>query len=221
MSWITISFLAALVISKVIHHLITNKENRESDEKMEFNRKLQMKTLIEEREERSDFREFDESEFWKIMDEIQSRSKTSFKNSMGVFNDVIKKYSPEELIQLDNLLFRLFKENVNQDIYACSRIIFKSSDLGVTLLLMNLLMTRGKVFFKQACLNPNLIIGKEFIDIEGIVFQDVISEVYTSKTLKLIPEIISSEESFINIPGNVCSDKDLPSRYQELWFHFY
>ena len=155
------------------------------------------------------------------MEEIQSRSKSNFKNSMGVFNDLIKKYSAEDLIRLDNLLSRLFKDNINQDICAASRIIFKSSDLGATLLLMNLLMTRGEVFFNQACYNPNLIIGKEFTDIDGRVFQDIISQVYAAKTLKLIPEVIYPDHYVLEIPGQECTDKELPSRYEELWFNYY
>lgn len=221
MSWITIALLSALILSKVIHHFIINRENRQSDEIMDHERKLNAKKLLEERAERMDFSEIEESEFWDIMDEVQSRSKTSFKNSMGVFKDLIKKYSAEELIRLDNLLSRLFKENVNQDIYAASRIIFKTPDLGATLLLMNLLMTRGEVFFKQACYNPNLIIGKEFTDIDGSVFQDIISQVYSAKTLKLIPEVIYPEDFILKIPGQECTDKELPSRYEELWFNYY
>lgn len=221
MSWITIALLSALILSKVIHHFIVNRENKKSDEMMDHERKLHAKKLIEERVERTDFSEIEESEFWEMMDEIQSRSKSSFKNSMGVFKDLIKKYSPEELIRLDNLLSRLFMENVNQDIYAASRIIFKTSDIGATLLLMNLLMTRGEVFFKQACNNPNLIIGKEFTDIDGRVFQDVISQVYSSKTLNLIPEVIYPEDYRFEIPGQECTDKELPSKYEELWFNYY
>lgn len=220
--WISVSVLSVSLLIKLIHGYLTNRENKKSDEMMNYQRKLQAKKLYEEREERTDLSEMAEEEFWEIMDAVHKRSKKSFKNSIGVFNDLIKKYSPEELIQLDNLLIRLFKENVNQDIYAASRIIFHVDDLGATLVLMNLLMTRGEVFFKQACQNPNLIIGKEFTDIEGRVFQNVVADRYFSETLKLIPEIVLDEnEEPLEIPGEKWTEKDLPTRYQELWFHYY
>lgn len=221
MSWMYIALISSLIGVKLIHFILTRRENKKSDENVELSEKHRAKKLIEEREERVDLTEIDESEFWEIMDQVHRRSKTSFKNSMGVFKDLIKKYTPEELVRLDNLLLRLFKENVNYDINAASCIIFKTSDWGATLLLMNLLMTRGEVFFKQACLNPNLIIGKEFTDIEGRVFQDVISDVYSAKTIKLIPEIILDDHEELDIPGEKWSDKELPSRYQELWFHYF
>lgn len=221
MTWITIIVLCALFSVKLIHLWITKRENKKSDEMFLLNEKHRLKKLIEEREEREDFTEIEETEFWKMMDEVQSRSKASFKNSMGVFNDLIKKYSPEELIQLDNLLTRLFKDNLNYDIYAASRIIFKTPDLGATVLLMNLLMTRGEVFFKNACINPNLIIGKQFTDIDGRIFQDIVSDMYSEKTIKLIPEVIVSDDEEFIIPGVKWTEKELPSRYQELWYTYY
>lgn len=221
MSWFTIVVLSSMVIVRLIQYLLTRSENKKSDDKMDFIRKHEIKTLIEEREERLDRSEMDEAQFWDIMDKIHNRSKTSFKKSTGVFKDIIYKFSPEELIQMDNLLLRLFREYINYDIYAASTIIFKTADLGATIRLMNLLMTRGEVFFKNACLNPNLIIGKEFKDIDSRDFNDVIANVYFLKTSKLIPEVIYLEDEELIIPGEPWTEKSLPSRYEELWFAYY
>lgn len=221
MSWFTVLVLSSMVIVRLIQYLLTRSENKKSDDKMDLIRKHEIKTLIEEREERLDRSEMDEAQFWDIMDKIHNRSKTSFKKSTGVFKDIIYKFSPEELIQMDNLLLRLFREYINYDIYAASTIIFKSADLGATIRLMNLLMTRGEVFFKNACLNPNLIIGKEFKDIDSRDFNDVIANVYFLKTSKLIPEVIYLEDEELIIPGEAWTEKSLPSRYEELWFAYY
>jgi hypothetical protein len=221
MSWFTVLVLSSMVIVRLIQYLLTRSENKKSDDKMDFIRKHEIKMLIEEREERLDRSEMDEVQFWDIMDKIHNRSKTSFKKSTGVFKDIIYKFSPEELIQMDNLLLRLFREYINYDIYAASTIIFKTADLGSTIRLMNLLMTRGEVFFKNACLNPNLIIGKEFKDIDSRDFNDVIANVYFLKTSKLIPEVIYSEDEELIIPGEPWTEKSLPSRYEELWFAYY
>lgn len=221
MSWFTVLVLSSMVIVRLIQYLLTRSENKKSDDKMDLIRKHEIKTLIEEREERLDRSEMDEAQFWDIMDKIHNRSKTSFKKSTGVFKDIIYKFSPEELIQLDNLLLRLFREYINYDIYAASTIIFKTADLGATIRLMNLLMTRGEVFFKNACLNPNLIIGKEFKDIDSRDFNDVIANVYFLKTSKLIPEVIYLEDEELIIPGDPWTEKSLPSRYEELWFAYY
>jgi|GEM_PF-4374591 len=221
MSWFTVLVLSSMVIVRLIQYLLTRSENKKSDDKMDLIRKHEIKTLIEEREERLDRSEMDEAQFWDIMDKIHNRSKTSFKKSTGVFKDIIYKFSPEELIQMDNLLLRLFREYINYDIYAASTIIFKTADLGATIRLMNLLMTRGEVFFKNACLNPNLIIGKEFKDIDSRDFNDVIANVYFLKTSKLIPEVIYLEDEELIIPGEAWTEKSLPSRYEELWFAYY
>lgn len=221
MSWITILLLGSLIGVRLIYNYITKKENEKVDEQQLLNYQQEMKTLIEEREERENFTQFPEPQFWMLMDEVYERSQSSFKNSMGVFKDLIKPLNPNELIQLDNLLMHLFKENLNYDIYAASRIVFKTPDLGATLLLMNLLMTRGEVFFNNACLNPNLIIGKTFKDIDGRVFEDVVAEVYLAKTKKLIPEVIPPEDFELKISGKKWTEKELPSRYNELWFSFY
>lgn len=221
MSWFTIVVLSSMVIVRLIQYLLTRSENKKSDDKMDLIRKHEIKTLIEEREERLDRSEMDEAQFWDIMDKIHNRSKTSFKKSTGVFKDIIYKFSPEELIQMDNLLLRLFREYINYDIYAASTIIFKTADLGATIRLMNLLMTRGEVFFKNACFNPNLIIGKEFKDIDSRDFNDVIANVYFLKTSKLIPEVIYLEDEELIIPGEAWTEKSLPSRYEELWFAYY
>ncbi len=195
------------------------RENEEIDIRHEENRKKQLKELIEQREERSVTEEYDEKEFWSLIDKIRYRSKESYKNHLGLLKDYLSKFSSNDLIKLDNLVNRLCRNAVNQDLYAASTIIFKTSELSAVFLLMSIFMTRGEVFFKQASLKPDFIIGKNITDVEDQIISDVIAEVYFTKTNKLIP-LPAPEDDELELPGEKWAEKDLPSRFQKLWMEF-
>ncbi|MEM9023469.1 MAG: DUF4240 domain-containing protein [Bacteroidota bacterium] len=214
-----ITLVIGLILIFAISFYFRRKDVQTMEDGFERRRKETLAHLIENRETRTLDYEFDEAEFWTLIERIGKRSKQSYKNSVGLFKDFIGKYDAAELIGLDNLLVRLYKEYVTQDVCAAAAIILSSTEPSTTLLLMNVLISRGEVFFKQACHNPNLIIGKAITDIENITYADMIAEVYFLKADKFIPLVAEAELAF-EIPGEPWAEKDLPSRYRELWMAF-
>lgn len=103
-----------LLVVLAINHFRSKKEEKESFEKSEELRKGQLKKLVTERESRTIKTEFNEERFWKLIDQIRTRSKDSYKNFLGVFRDEIKGFTEEELVELDNLIIRLTLSIVNQ-----------------------------------------------------------------------------------------------------------
>ncbi len=212
--FLVVALIAAIAI---VRYFLTTTNDQEVEKSLEERRKTELKDLIENREERLDKSEFDEATFWNLIDQIRERSGDNYFNGLGLFKDFFSKYDQEDLIKLDNLIARLFRENISHEIHAASTIIFKSSEFPLAFVLMNIFMLRGQVFFKQACQNPELIIGKSIEDADKRLFHDVIAELYTAKTRKLIP--IPQEEEY-EIKGTPWKEKELPSRFNKLWMEF-
>ncbi len=217
MSSIGLIFLLGSIAWGVYKAFIEEKEEEEAAINYEKQRKQELKELVESREERASLEE-NEEKFWELIDKARGRSKNSFKNHLGVFKDYLNKLQPEELIKIDNLITRLLKEGVSYDLSAAAAIIFKSGDIGSTFVLMTLFMTRGEVFFNQAILDPKLIIGKTVEDIEPKLIGDMIDELYYLKAKKLIPLYPDTEE--LTLKGEPWKERDLPTRYSELWNQF-
>lgn len=211
--------IVVLVIVALFRFLNAAGTKSQDEHYLDEIRKENLKRLLETREERTDLEEFDEEEFWKIIDTVQRRAKDGYTFHLGIFRDVLSQKEPAELIKLDNLYHRLMLENLSHDLTAASTLLFKSTSLEFTFVLMNLSIFRGEVFFKNACHNPNLIIGKSFSHIETRTIEDLISDVYTRKTRRLIPTRPEPAEPF-EMPGEPWQEKDLPSRYPELWDAF-
>lgn len=215
--------MATLIIIALIvgyRFLIQNpgKKNEEL-RAWEAQRRDELKRMLENRQERTLLDEFDEDAFWEIIDKIQTRAKDGYNFHLGLLRDYMANFSPSELIRLDNLMHRLLMENISRDLTAASTIIFKNSDIRFTILLMNILIFKGQFFFRNACVNPNLIIGKELTGLEDRIISDVIADVYTRKTRELIPEIPEPETPH-EIEGDPWTQNQLPSRYRELWEAF-
>tara|TARA_R110001606_G_scaffold291836_1_gene439766 strand:- start:249 stop:905 length:657 start_codon:yes stop_codon:yes gene_type:complete len=211
-------WLIVVIIILVVNYYRDKKTDEEFEIQQEFNKKSILAYQIENREVRTDFEEFNEDEFWKLIEKSSESCKGSYKNQLGLLMDYFRKYSKEELIQLDNLVNRLYREFISQDLLAASYIIFKTSEISATYLLMSIFMTRGRVFYKNACLNPNLIIGKKLNEISDYTIPDAISEIYKRKTDMLIP--IPEEQEEFEIKGKKWSERELPSKYSELWLAF-
>ncbi len=208
-----------IIISILIFRKVNQDSAQDSFEEDEKKRRAELKEIIEQREERLNFEEFDEERFWAILENLRSRGGDSYKNNLGLFRDVITKYSPEDLIKLDNLMTRLFLKGFSYDVHAAAAIIFNSSESRFILLLLNVFMWKGEVFFKQAVLNPNLIIGKRIVDVEERIIPDIIADVYFRKTRKLIP-LAPEDNTAQEMLGEPWNEKELPSRYSELWMEF-
>lgn len=185
--------------------------------RQERKRKENLKALVENRKVREDETLFDEENFWKIMANIQGRCRESYKNALGLFKDKLNHYSAEELLTIDNLIHSLNERFINYDIMAASEIIL-GLNTNSTIILMHALMIKGEVFYKNACISPNLIIDKKIEDIIPTNYHDIIAEVYYRKTGELIPEL--ADNSPIEIPGEAWDQRDLPTRYSELWEAF-
>lgn len=209
-------FIVLAVI--IINYYRNKKTDVEFELKQKQNRKDILKYQIENREIRTDFEEFDEDEFWNLIDKSSENCRGSYKNQLGLLMDYFRKYESNEIIRLDNLVNRLYRDFINQDLLAASYIIFKTSDISATYLLMSVFMSKGRVFYKNACINPNLIIGKELNEINNITLPDTIAEIYKRKTDFLIPLPIQDEE--FEIKGDKWSERELPSKYSELWNSF-
>ncbi len=206
------------MISHLIRYFMEEKRNKRAISQFKEQEKIDLEELLKTRESRTDHIEFNEDTFWELIDDIFNRSGNHYRNFLGVFRDKLKNIGPEELVRMDNLINRLFVKNIHHDLWAASRIIFKDPKLGSAFMLMNVMMIKGRIFFYQACINPNLILGKEFTHIDGRFFNDIIAEEYYRKTGKLIP--IEMDETELIVPGVPCDDDELPSKFPELWGHF-
>ncbi|SFS81468.1 DUF4240 domain-containing protein [Lutibacter maritimus] len=210
--------LTFILLLKLYNYYRNKKTDEEFKLHQEYNRKYNLKVQLETREIRENFNEFDEDIFWDLIDKSSKKSRGSYKNQLGLLKDYFRKLEREELIELDNLVNRLYRDFINQDLLATSLIMFKTSEIRATYLLMSIFMTRGRVFFKNACLNPNLIIGKELKEIDDLIIPDLISDIYLGKTDMLIP--LPDEIEDFKIKGEKWTEKELPSKYSELWMAF-
>ncbi|MCZ4409011.1 DUF4240 domain-containing protein [Cryomorphaceae bacterium 1068] len=212
--------LLVLLVLTVFRHIQAKKQQSEEASYQEEVRKKELTRIIETREERTNDQKFSEERFWKMIDDTTSRAKDGYTFQLGVLRDKLSNLEKDELIELDNLYSFLIEENINQDLTATTAIIFGDGSPSAAILLMNLFIMQGEVFFKNACHNPNLIIGKSFNALEGRTIQDLIADLYFKKTSTLIPLRPDNDEEGFKIPGKPWKQKELPSRYPELWEAF-
>ncbi|AEV33900.1 hypothetical protein Oweho_2943 [Owenweeksia hongkongensis DSM 17368] len=205
--------LGTVILTALGRHLI-----KKGEEQIDIDRQKDDYTrMVKSQKDREIVARFDEDRFWNIIEEVLERSGSSYRNFLGLFKDKVRTLPEEEIIMLDNLLIKLYRENLTFDLYAASTIIFKSEDLINSYLLMNVFMTKGRVFFKQACKSPELVLGKSFEDVDGRLINDVLSELYFAKTKELMPIPVDEEW---DIPGEKWKFRDLPEKYPELWAAF-
>lgn len=216
MGGLILGLLVALIIHLVRNHYAQKEHQEFVEDAVEKGRK-ELAEKIANRKERDDLSEYNEEAFWKMIDDARSRSGENYKHQLGLLSDRFFKLSGEEMIQLDNLVLRLYADRISYELQAATAIIFKTTDVASVYVLMTVFMLRGQVFFNQACLNPNLIIGKEVTDIDGRNVLDLLADVYLRKTTELIP---TPEEKEIQFRGEKWTEKELPSKFSELWMHF-
>ena len=215
----TITVLFVLAIAGVITYLAQKKDDKTFEEHREEVRKEDFKRLVTQIEDREDLSEYDENDFWELVDKINDRSNENQHNFLGVFKDLIFQFPPEKLVQLDNLILGLYKRHLTYEVTGATWIVFKQSDIMLSFLMMNLMMIKGPVFFKNACLNPDLLIGKSFDGIDGRIFNGIIEEVYFLKENQYIPSHPTDLSSF-KPHGNPWKQNQLPSRFPKLWAEF-
>jgi len=214
----SIALLFFLVLT-IVRHVRSKSEQNELDVYQDDVRKSELQNLLENREDREILEPYSEEEFWALIDKVTERAKPGYTFQLGVLRDRLSQMSPDDLVRVDNLYQKLIFENISHDLTAAAAIIFKRGDLPTAVLLMNLFIMQGEVFFKNACQNPTLLIGKQIANLEARGLDDIISDLYLRKTGKLIPLSPEPEEPLV-LSGEPWKERELPSKYAELWQTF-
>ncbi len=211
--------IAMILIFRFFKYIYDNKISKEADEKMNQNRKNEIKKLIKNREERTNDNIFEEKVFWEIIETISLKSKNSYKNFIGLLKDKLVTINSEELIEIDNLILDMYKKYLTKEIIGASQIIFKSTDIHFTFLLMNYLISKNQVIFKNTCLNIELIDKIKIENLIPITINDLIEDCYLILNNKLIPKSDVKKNYFENIE-KLYSEKELPDVFPKLWMEF-
>ncbi len=214
----SVALLVLLGIT-IVRHIQNKQEQSDAEAYQEEVRKLELQKLLESREERSLLEMYPEMEFWALIEKATKRAKPGYTFQLGVLRDIFSIHIPDDLIRIDNLYQKLITENISHDLTAAAAIIFKNGNIPTAVLLMNLFMMKGEVFFKNACHNPDLIIGKKIEHIEGRGLDDLLADLYYRKTGKLIPLLPDPDTPF-ELAGQPWKQRELPSRYAALWQAF-
>ncbi|CAM1345136.1 DUF4240 domain-containing protein [Tenacibaculum amylolyticum] len=217
--WLPISIALVLLAYHSINFFKEERESKELDEEILERRNKEFEAIKREQKIREDFTEFDEDDFWEVVDELRLKCKGKYANFYGLFKDHLYKLSNSELVRLHNLLIRLYRDQMNYDVLAAVAIIFKGIDDFRITLFLDVLISQGRVVFKHVSLNVELLLKK---DIEEFnypnkkldLLEEAIQEVYFKRFEKLLPRIENKE--LIDIKGEVWEEKDLPIRYSKL-----
>ena len=172
--------------------------------------------LLKKIKSRENLKEYNESKFWELVDKANKTAGNNYNNKIGVMKTLLKNYSADELIEIDNLLNRLISSQISHTIIAASQIIFKTSEFRATTLLMNLFILKGNNYFQYACQNPELIVNEEINGFSYETIGDIIEEKYKLKTNELLPTINID----LQISGTPLSLKDYPIKLPEIWEKF-
>lgn len=214
MSEITYIVWALLIGIGIYKSVKRHKEDKEVEEHQDRRRKAELKDLLENRKKRENFELFDKEKLWELIEGFDQKSNGSYKNQLGLFKDYLRKLSPEQLLEIDNLYDRLIKKGLNWNVVGASCIILKSGHIETVVILISWLISKGEVFYNNAILDVDLILKKEIKGLNELTHSDVIAEVYFDKTKELIP--LKKEED-INIHGSEWKESELPSRFPNLW----
>lgn len=218
-SWVFLLIVAFHIGRIYFNKIKFENEEKEAEDQFEKNRKAELKKLITEREVRINKTEFDEDKFWIIVEKINQKCNNDYKKFNGLIRDKINSLNANEIVQLDNLINRLFFDRYSYDLLYTSYIILKKVDLDGMMLLMSIFLSKGEVFFKNACINTNLCLGKEinFNKDERIIF-DLTAEAYAIKKNKFIP---LPKPKDIILKGESTEENEIPIKYSELWNEFF
>ncbi len=212
-------FAIIIIGIQVYRHMRNREQKSEIDAYNDRVRKDELQRILETREERTEFENFPEAKFWSLIDEATQRAKKGYSFQLGILRDIFSRLTPNELIQLDNLYHSLVADNFSHDISAASAIIFKSTAPDAIEVLINIFILRGEIFFRNACHNPDLIIGKEVNSLNGVTISSIIGDLYFRKAGNLIP-MYAGKMNPDEISGETWEERDLPTRYRQLWEAF-
>lgn len=208
--------LITILVFRFFRYLYDLKISKESDKKMEVNRNNEITLLLENRKKRTNNKVFDENEFWEIVTEIRKKSKDSYITFIGLFKDRLLKINSEKLIEIDNLIISFYQKYLTKEIAGASQVIFENSDINYTFLLMNYLISKNQVVFKNTCLKIELIEKLKIEDLTLTTINDLIADCYYLSTKELIPEY-NIEEISIKYSENLYKREELPEIFPNLW----
>ena len=211
----------ALVVTFLYQmYLRWNPHKTEEEQYAEEQRKKELTRIISSQQNRELTECISEEHFWQIIEGAVKSAKPSYKARLGVLRDQLSNsQDPEGLLKFDNRYQELIEENINQDVLAAATLLLGEKSPHMAIILMNIFMMEGHVFFNNACLNPELIIGKDIKDVVGETIDGHVADLYFRKTNALIP-IYKAVQEELKIPGEEWEMRDLPRRYPNLWEAF-
>lgn len=202
----------------IIRGLFKKDSEQQQAEELKQKAREEIKEKIINRKDRVNYKLFDASRFWNTIDDTFSMSSGDYKNQLGLLKDRLRKLSPDELEELDNLVLELEHKALTWDLYAASNILLKSGDNSVFQVFISMMICRGEVFFNNVIHQPDILIGKSFNGLCTLSIRGIIADLYYRKTHELI-SIPSSEEE-VKMKGEPWTEKELPQRFESLWDHF-
>jgi len=216
--WIPV--ISLLLVFAYQMYLRFNPHKTEEAAYIEEQRKKEVTRIVSSRKDRKLTECLKEEAFWQFIESTRKSAKDTYKSRIGVLRDKLSnKLDPEGLIKFDNRYNAIIEENISQDILAAATIIFGEKNPYLAVLLLNIFMFEGEIFFKNACVNPDLIIGKDIKEFNTETVDGHVADLYFRKTNQLIP-IYKPEEKEFKIPGEEWLERDLPKRYPILWDAF-
>ena len=201
-----------IILSIVLFRYIKNQKAIEKHQE----KKQELTELLKKVKNRENLKEFNESDFWELVDKANKTGGNNYNNKIGVMKSLLRDLSSDQLIELDNLLSRLITSNLSHKIAAASQIIFRSSEFRAMSLLMSFFILKGNNFFQYACQNPELIVEEEIVDFSNETIIDIIEEKYRLKTGELLPEL----DLKIKLSGTPLTLKDYPIQLPKIWEKF-
>ncbi len=211
--------MGCIALFRIGQYIYQKRESKKYEEKNYLRQKEEYRKLLKEREVRTEARIYEEEKFWNWISTNRLKSKDSYKHMMGLIKDQLLTFSAQELILLDNLLNKYYKTYYNKNIVGATQIIFHTTDIHCVYLLMNYLLFKGEVIFKNTCLNEHLINKLEVQeDIAPVTLSDIIHEVYWIKNKQLIPKAKRQKEAIQTI--NPYDDDDLAALFPDLWLRY-
>ncbi len=145
--------------------------------------------LIESQQERTDLEEYNENEFWDLIEEAKSRADDNYSRRVGIIKGKLSTFSAEELIKIDNLIYRLIIDGINLKMLAATKLILNNDDLFYLHQLLSIFMTEGEVFYKNAIYDPDMFHNRSITNLDLRLLQNFPSEIYLDKTKRLLPNI--------------------------------
>lgn len=216
--------LSGILIIIVKYFFFTRRENAEADEISLNTYKKNLKKLIQKRDSRNLNDYFmDEMEFWEKIDSTRIKSKGNYQNQCGLIQDKFIALEIDDLLKFQGTYHKLIIDVFNPKIPAAFSIIINTVHFRDLNHFLDYLISKGQILFNNYTNNPELLFNENFEDIYTGGIESVLSDVYYSKTLKLIPEISDLDQMMekINRESEKIDSRKIPDMFPKLWEKFF